>query len=258
MAHAARKARRCGFFQAFTARSPRDPTPSRQPCEPRRAARKSGVPIVVIPLCNPQGLPPQLALPEHGGARLAQGWIQCRRCRVPVARPRKRHEAACGGGARPGDASADAVCPATCEVDTRRDSCWTCTRTSFLDEGGYIYSQGSETPDNPVGAEIVRLLQAAGIPLRESGRTRFGEPIVNGVISRDDKGMPIRDGSIDELLAANEYSSTARQAPGPAAQTVIVVETPAFEGSRLALRVAAQGAVLQRVRELWRLNAARE
>jgi hypothetical protein len=99
------------------------------------------------------------------------------------------------------------------------------------------------------------LLKASGIPLRESGRTRFDEPIVNGVISRDDKGQPIRDGSIDELLAATEIFVDGRKVAGPSARTVIVVETPAFAGSRFDLRVAAQGAVIQRVRELWRIGS---
>jgi hypothetical protein len=43
---------------------------------------------------------------------------------------------------------------------------------------------------------------------------------------------------------------------GPAAHTVIVVETPAFEGSQFELRVAAQGAVVQHAAELWRLVPA--
>ena len=121
-------------------------------------------------------------------------------------------------------------------------------------EGGYIYSQGTRPDDNPVGAEIIRLLQATGIPLRQSGKTRFGEPIVHGVISRDDKGGPIRDGSIDELLAATEVFVDGRKVRGPSAHTVIVVETPAFEGSKFELRVAAQGAVVRQVHELWRLR----
>ena len=108
-----------------------------------------------------------------------------------------------------------------------------------------------------MGAEIVRLLQAAGIPLRESGETRFGETIVKGVISRDDQGHPIRDGSIDELLAARTVLVAGRAARGPSAQTVIVVETPAFEGSQFELRVAAQAAVVQRLAELWRLSPVR-
>jgi uncharacterized protein (DUF885 family) len=119
-------------------------------------------------------------------------------------------------------------------------------------EGGYIYSQGRQADGNPAGAEIIRLLQATGIPLRQSGKTRFGETIVQGVISRDDQGGPIRDGSIDELLAATEVFVDGRKVRGPSAHTVIVVETPAFEGSKFALRVAAQGAVLQHAADLWR------
>ena len=118
--------------------------------------------------------------------------------------------------------------------------------------GGYIYSQGRQAEDNPAGAEIVRLLQATGIPLRESGKTRFGETIVRGVISRDDQGGPIRDGSIDELLAATEVFVEGSKVRGPSAHTVIVVETPAFEGSQFELRVAAQGAVVQHAASLWR------
>jgi hypothetical protein len=119
-------------------------------------------------------------------------------------------------------------------------------------EGGYIYSQGRQAEDNPAGAEIIRLLQATGIPLRQSGKTRFGETIVQGVISRNDQGGPIRDGSIDELLAATDVYVDSRKVRGPSAHTVIVVETPAFAGSRFDLRIAAQGAVVQHVAELWR------
>jgi hypothetical protein len=106
-----------------------------------------------------------------------------------------------------------------------------------------------------VGAEVIRLLSASGIPIRRSGRTRFDETIVDGVISRDDHGGPIRDGSIDELLAATEVIVDGERRPGPAAETVIVVETPAYAGSQLERRVAAQGAVVKNVRELWRLGA---
>ncbi len=123
-------------------------------------------------------------------------------------------------------------------------------------EGGYIYSQGRQADGNPVGAEIVRLLQGAGIPLRRSGQTRFGETIVDGVISRDDKGGPIRDGSIDELLAATQVFVDGRKVRGPSAHTVIVVETPAFAGARLEQRVAAQGSVLRSVANLWALASA--
>ena len=121
--------------------------------------------------------------------------------------------------------------------------------------GGYIYSQGSRADDNPVGARVIDLLLASGIPIRQSGQTRFGEPIVKGVISRDDHGQPIRDGSIDELLSATQIVVNGVKVPGPAAPTVIVVETPAFAGSRFEQRVAAHVAVLQHLEQLWRLSA---
>jgi hypothetical protein len=123
-------------------------------------------------------------------------------------------------------------------------------------DGGYIYSQGIQAEDNPVGAEIVRALQSAGIRLRMGGHTRFGEPIVDGVISRDDKGSPIRDGSIDELLAADTVFIDGMARKGPSAETVIVVETPADASVSFEQRVAGQGEVLKRLWTLWQLNQA--
>jgi hypothetical protein len=124
-------------------------------------------------------------------------------------------------------------------------------------EGGYIYSQGGQPDASGVGAEIIRLLQDSGIPIRMSGRTRFDEPIVDGVISRDENGAPIRDGSIDELLASATVFVDGTKQQGPAAPTVIVVETPAFAGSKFELRVQAQGAVVRQLPELWALNGQR-
>lgn len=121
-------------------------------------------------------------------------------------------------------------------------------------DGGYIYSQGRQAAGNPVGAEIVHALQSAGITLRMGGQTRFGEPIVDGVISRDDKGGPIRDGSIDELLAADTVFIDGTARKGPSAKTVIVVETPADASVSFEQRVAGQGEVLRRLADLWRLN----
>lgn len=121
-------------------------------------------------------------------------------------------------------------------------------------DGGYIYSQGKQADLNPVGAEIIRALQSAGIKLRMDGSTRFGEPIVQGVISRDDKGLPIRDGSIDELLASDTVFIDGVKRDGPGARTVIVVETPADRSIRFEQRVAGQGEVLKRLETLWQLN----
>lgn len=121
-------------------------------------------------------------------------------------------------------------------------------------DGGYIYSQGAQADGNPVGAEVIRALQSAGIMLRMEGKTRFGEPIVQGVISRDDLGLPIRDGSIDELLSSKEVFVDGKPQPGPGAKTVIVVETPADSSVSFEQRVAGHGEVLKRLESLWRLN----
>lgn len=123
-------------------------------------------------------------------------------------------------------------------------------------DGGYIYSQGAQADGNPVGAEVIRALQSAGITLRMDGKTRFGEPIVQGVISRDDQGLPIRDGSIDELLSAKEVFIAGSRQPGPGAKTVIVVETPADSSVSFEQRVAGHAEVLKRLESLWRLNQA--
>jgi len=118
--------------------------------------------------------------------------------------------------------------------------------------GGYVYSQGAHATDSPTAKRIVKLLIDSGIPLRLDGKTRFGEPVVDGVVSKDDAGRPIRDGSIDELLSAATVFVDGAPRAGPAGRTVIVVETPTFGGTRLADRVAAQKAVVDAIDTLWR------
>jgi hypothetical protein len=47
-----------------------------------------------------------------------------------------------------------------------------------------------------------------------------------------------------------------RAVGGPTAGTVIVVETPAFAGAELERRIAAQGAVVRNIAELWRASGS--
>jgi hypothetical protein len=215
---------------------------------------ESGVPVVVIPLCNPKAYRHNWRYPNTAERDWRKGGYSVGDAEYLLpdleTGTRPRTAAAPGPDTR---ALTEYVLrlaashPPRLVLDLHEDE--------LSKDGGYIYSQGSRASSNPVGDEIVRLLQATGIPIRQSGQTRFGEPIVGGVISRDDHGLPIRDGSIDELLASVEVFVDGKKVAGPAAQTVIVVETPAFEGSRFDLRVAAQGAVIRRVRELWQLNS---
>jgi len=214
----------------------------------------SGVPVVVIPLCNPQGYRNHWRYPNTPERDWRKGGYSVGDAEHLLPDLEAGTHPRSAGPAGPETQALTEFAlrlaesyPPLLVLDLHEDELST--------EGGYIYSQGSRADGNPVGAEVIRLLQASGIPIRQSGRTRFGEPIIGGVISRDDKGLPIRDGSIDELLAATEVFRDGAKVPGPAARTVIVVETPAFAGSRFDLRVAAHSAVIQRVRELWRLNS---
>jgi hypothetical protein len=214
----------------------------------------SGVPVVLLPLCNPRAYRHGWRYPNtpdrdwhRGGYSVgdAESWL-------PDATGRARK------AAPPGPETAALTryvltlakeYPPRLVIDLHEDE--------LSSAGGYIYSQGTRPDDSPAGAEIVRRLRAAGIPIRASGRTRFGEPIRDGVISRDDQGGPVRDGSIDELLAATQVVIDGRLEPGPAAPTVIVAETPAFAGSRFEQRVQAHGSIVAAAADLWRRSPAR-
>jgi hypothetical protein len=219
------------------------------------AFARTGVPVVVVPLCNPRAYRHNWRYPNTAERDWRKGGYSVGDAEYLLPDLEQ------GQGPRAPQVSGPetlaltqyvlrlaAQYPPRLVLDLHEDELST--------EGGYIYSQGRHADANPVGAEIVRLLQAAGIPLRRSGQTRFGETIVDGVISRDDKGGPIRDGSIDELLAAPEIYVEGRRERGPSAQTVIVVETPAFAGARFDQRVEAQGSVVRSVAKLWALEAA--
>ena len=217
---------------------------------------RAGVPIVLIPLCNPKAYRNNWRYPNMAERDWRKGGYSVGDAESLLP------DLARGTGPR----AAAAPGPETLAL-TRQVLQWARAYPPRLvldlhedelsTDGGYIYSQGVMPDDSPVGAEVVRQLRAAGIPIRSGGRTRFGEPIVDGVISRDDQGGPIRDGSIDELLAADTVFVDGVKLAGPAAPTVIVVETPAFAGSKFALRVAAQGRVVRRLRQLWEHSPAR-
>lgn len=213
---------------------------------------KAGVPIVVVPLCNPKAYRHNWRYPNTPERDWRKGGYSVGDAEylLPDLQTGKTPRAAAPAGPETQELTQYVLrlaqdYPPRLVLDLHEDE--------LSRDGGYIYSQGRQADANPVGAEIVRLLEATGIPLRTSGQTRFGEPIVDGVISRDHHGGPIRDGSIDELLAATIVFVDGAPTDGPSAGTVIVVETPAFEGSQFERRVAAHAAVVERVDALWRL-----
>jgi hypothetical protein len=214
----------------------------------------SGIPVVVIPLCNPRAYRNNWRYPNTAERDWRKGGYSVGDAEhlLPDLETGTRPRAAAPPGPETHALTSYVLqmvqaYPPRLVLDLHEDE--------LSMEGGYIYSQGGQAAKSTVGNEIVRLLQVAGIAIRQSGMTRFGEPIVDGVISHDDKGLPIRDGSIDELLAAAEVFVDGKKMQGPAARTVIVIETPAFAGSKLDLRVSAQAAVIERARQLWLLGA---
>ena len=105
---------------------------------------------------------------------------------------------------------------------------------------GYVYSQGVLGAADPLAIEAVNVLKDNGVPLKLSGETRFGEPVVGGIIS------PVIDSSIDELISSKEVIVNGRLQPGPVARTVLVFETPAA-ALTLEHRINAHAALIRRL-----------
>ena len=102
--------------------------------------------------------------------------------------------------------------PAVISVDLHEDN---------LIHEGYVYSQGVAGTADELAISTVAVLRESGVPVKASGTTRFDEPIARGIVG------PVTDSSIDELLSAREVIVDGERRPGPGAQTVLVLETPA-------------------------------
>ncbi len=121
--------------------------------------------------------------------------------------------------------------PAVVSVDLHEDN--------LIDEG-YVYSQGVNGAQDRLAAAAVGVLRENGVPIKMGGTTRFDEPITNGIIG------PVTDSSIDELMSARQLVVESGPRPGPAADTVLVLETPAA-ALPLERRIAAHAALLRRL-----------
>ncbi len=217
------------------------------------ALADAGVPIVLLPLCNPKAYRSNWRYPNTAERDFRKGGYSVGDAEylLPDLSAGRSPRAA-----RPVGPEAEALTsyvlrlsqsyPPLLVLDLHEDE--------LSKDGGYIYSQGKDPRNSRAGAEIIRLLQASGIPIRLTGKTRFGEQVEDGMINHDDQGLPVRDGSIDELFASTTVFRNGAAEPGPSAPTVIVVETPAFSGSELPKRVDAQAAILDRLAALWALS----
>jgi hypothetical protein len=119
--------------------------------------------------------------------------------------------------------------PARISIDLHEDN--------LIDEG-YVYSQGVAGAQEELAITAVGVLRENGVPIKMSGRTRFDEPVEHGIIG------PVTDSSIDELMSARTIVAGGASKPGPAATTVLVLETPAA-ALPLEKRVAAHAALLR-------------
>ena len=119
--------------------------------------------------------------------------------------------------------------PAWISLDLHEDN--------LIDEG-YVYSQGAHGASDELAGVAVAVLRDQGVPIRMGGKTRFDEPIERGIIG------PVADSSVDELMSARQVVVDGGQRRGPAAQTVLVLETPAA-ALPLPQRVGAHAALLR-------------
>jgi len=108
---------------------------------------------------------------------------------------------------------------------------------NLIDEG-YVYSQGVHGAKEELAITAVGVLRDNKVPIKQDGETRFGEPVERGIVG------PVTDSSIDELMSAKQVVVDGAARPGPGAETVLVLETPAA-ALPLAQRIAAQAALLE-------------
>jgi hypothetical protein len=210
-----------------------------------------GTPAVLFPLCNPRGYALGWRYPnqrrQEGGLGASVG--DCEHLLPEPAvdgdaptRPRPTNGPACAeaGALAEQIVALMADYPPLLCLDLHEDE-----DESSGFPAAYVYSQGILGADDPAARALVGIL-AGHFPVPRAGCTRFGERITDGIIPGT------RDGSVDELLSAPALIRAGSRVPGPAARTVLVVETPTR--APLERRVAAHKAILRALPELWTLS----
>ncbi len=205
------------------------------------AALGERIPVVLVPLCNPQGYARgwrYLDMPTYSDAEEGQSVGDSSHLLPDPAQPDRPRAAA------PSSPEAEALTryvletaasyPPRTSIDLHEDD---------QIDAGYVYSQGELGADDELAREAVAVLREHAIAIQLAGKTRFGEEIVGGIVG------PVTDGSIDELMGARLVLVDGHARPGPAARTVLVFETPA-RGLGLDRRIAAHLALLRRLPRL--------
>ena len=202
----------------------------------RHRETRCGTPGRADAASEPAGLRAQLALPQCRCLFGKRRGPERRRLFASLAVPENPLLPRAPGPSSPEAAAITAYVlrriadyPPLCSLDLHEDN--------LIDEG-YIYSQGVAGAKDELAIAAVGVLREAGVPIKMDGTTRFDETIRRGII------RPVTDSSIDELMSARQVLADGTSQSGPAAQTVLVLETPAAALS-LERRVAAHAALLR-------------
>lgn len=115
----------------------------------------------------------------------------------------------------------------------------------------YVYASGNGSHTLEIAQKINHIFKESGLPVVDSGTTRFGEAILQGVVDN------ASDGSIDEFLTADKYYSPPEgkiKNKYPAPTSIVVETTIPFDGSiPLSQRVLAHGKIIDSYVEYWKL-----
>src|SRR3989344_7725632 len=200
------------------------------------ALKNKGIPIVILPLCNPRGYRKNWRYPSRKKISCNYKLNISVGSAIHVLPSREDHKKPRRN--KPECFESNAIIsyilkifpqyPPRLSIDLHEDKSITAP---------YIYSQGMLGADDPVAREITKII-GRKFRLKDAGKTQFGEFIREGIISWT------RDSSIDEFLAADKIIVKGKSVNGPAAKTVVVAETPIPEIS-LKRRVAVHGNIIR-------------
>ena len=197
---------------------------------------EKGIPIVLLPLCNPKGYLLDWRYPNEKRDEKKGKSVGDSRHLLPdlknSQKPRLEKPICEEAGALTSWVVKTAKkYPPLLAIDFHEDE----------DKSGkdpYIFFNGEKGAEDPVAREVVKILLENGFNLQKSGKTKEGERIVNGTVSN------LSDSSIDELLSAKRIILEGKQALGPSAEKVVVVETRTI-GVPLEKRVKVHGEILR-------------
>ncbi|MFA6534508.1 MAG: hypothetical protein WCT37_05070 [Patescibacteria group bacterium] len=223
---------------------------------------KKGIPVVMMPLCNPSGYLRNWRYPYHpynGLLDKSVGNSDHVLLDLKGKNQPRRAKAACPDCRALANFVMETfqAYPPRIVLDLHEDEIATTTidqlygnkDQQFL-RSTYIYSHGPLGTRDPIARGIVKLLKKHGQPVHRSGvgRTRFNEKVENGVVTGG------RDGSIDELLTSKKIWLKGKVVPGPASPTGIVVETlTASVGFSLTKRLRLHGEILRSLPKFWKM-----